>query len=256
MSVRRMVVVVGCLLFLPAAARAQVASATITGVVKDTSGAVMPGVTVEAASPALIEKIRSVVSDEQGQYRIVNLVPGAHTVTFTLTGFGTAAAVVHGDGECRAEGRDARRDGDRFGGGPGRGHAERPTADHGSASDAGRAPDHQTDRPICDDHPGGHLREPDLPRCRRHGRRGRYVRGPRRTHNGRSSQYGGHECQRDGRRNLQLQQQHLPGSRPPDQWRLRRKHQRRRPGEHRAEGRRQHILRKLEWGVLRPEPAK
>ena len=89
MAVRRMVVVVGCLLFLPAAARAQVASATITGVVKDTSGAVMPGVTVEAASPALIEKIRSVVSDEQGQYRIVNLVPGAYTVTFTLTGFGT-----------------------------------------------------------------------------------------------------------------------------------------------------------------------
>ena len=84
----RCVVVVGCLLLLPAAAWAQVASATIAGVVRDTSGAVMPGVTVEAASPALIEKVRSVVSDDQGQYKIVNLVPGTYSVTFTLAGFG------------------------------------------------------------------------------------------------------------------------------------------------------------------------
>src|SRR5436190_12778850 len=48
-----------------------------------------PGVTVEAASPALIEKVRTVVSDEQGQYKIVELRPGAYTVTFTLTGFST-----------------------------------------------------------------------------------------------------------------------------------------------------------------------
>ena len=54
--------IVSCLLFLPAAAWAQQASATIAGVVKDTSGAVMPGVTVEAASPALVEKVRNVVS--------------------------------------------------------------------------------------------------------------------------------------------------------------------------------------------------
>src|SRR3954470_22770066 len=72
------------LLLLPSAAHAQ---AAITGVVKDTSGAVLPGVTVEAASPALIEKGRSVVSDATGQYRIVNLVPGTYTVTFTLPGF-------------------------------------------------------------------------------------------------------------------------------------------------------------------------
>src|SRR3977135_103034 len=74
-----------CLLLAPAVARAQSA---IAGVVKDTSGAVMPGVTVEAASSALIEKVRSVVSDEQGQYKIHNLVPGTYSVTFTLTGFG------------------------------------------------------------------------------------------------------------------------------------------------------------------------
>jgi hypothetical protein len=71
---------------LPAAAFAQGA---ITGVVKDASGAVLPGVTVEAASPALIEKVRSVVSDDTGQYRIVDLRPGTYSVTFTLPGFST-----------------------------------------------------------------------------------------------------------------------------------------------------------------------
>ena len=65
------------------------AQATITGVVKDTSGAVLPGVVVEASSPALIEKTRSVVSDGTGQYRIVDLRPGVYTVTFTLSGFNT-----------------------------------------------------------------------------------------------------------------------------------------------------------------------
>ena len=71
---------------LPAAAYAQ---ATITGVVKDASGGVLPGVTVEAASPALIEKVRSVVTDGTGQYRIVDLRPGTYSVTFTLPGFST-----------------------------------------------------------------------------------------------------------------------------------------------------------------------
>src|SRR5207249_1361603 len=61
--------------------------ASIAGVVRDTSGAVMPGVTVEAASPALIEKVRSVITDERGLYRIVDLRPGTYTVTFTLPGF-------------------------------------------------------------------------------------------------------------------------------------------------------------------------
>ncbi len=65
------------------------AQAAITGVVRDTSGAVLPGVTVEAASPVLIEKVRSVVSDATGQYRIVNLLPGTYAVTFSLPGFST-----------------------------------------------------------------------------------------------------------------------------------------------------------------------
>src|SRR5438552_2517864 len=75
---------------LPAAARAQSSGAgAIAGVVRDTSGAVMPGVTVEAASPALIEKVRSVVTDERGLYRIVDLRPGSYSVMFTLPGFST-----------------------------------------------------------------------------------------------------------------------------------------------------------------------
>src|SRR4051794_20507270 len=70
----------------PAIAAAQ---GSIAGVVTDTSGAVLPGVTVEAASPVLIEKIRSAVTDGTGQYQIVNLPPGGYTVTFMLAGFNT-----------------------------------------------------------------------------------------------------------------------------------------------------------------------
>jgi hypothetical protein len=73
----------------PEAVFAQIGASGIAGVVKDTTGAVMPGVTVEASSPALIEKVRTVVSDERGEYKIVNLVPGVYTVTFTLSGFST-----------------------------------------------------------------------------------------------------------------------------------------------------------------------
>src|SRR5215467_9307563 len=62
---------------------------SLAGVVKDTSGAILPGVTVEAASPALIEKVRAVTTDATGQYKIVDLRPGAYTVTFSLTGFST-----------------------------------------------------------------------------------------------------------------------------------------------------------------------
>src|SRR5688500_11982632 len=71
------------------APRTSSAQASIAGVVKDSSGALLPGVTVEAASPALIEKTRAVVTDGSGQYRILDLPPGSYTVTFTLTGFRT-----------------------------------------------------------------------------------------------------------------------------------------------------------------------
>ncbi len=75
-----------CLVLLPTLAFAQ---ASITGVVKDSSGAVLPGVTVEAASPVLIEKTRATVTDGSGLYRILDLRPGTYTVTFTLPGFTT-----------------------------------------------------------------------------------------------------------------------------------------------------------------------
>jgi hypothetical protein len=79
-----------CLLMVPRLAQAQASqSAAIAGVVKDPSGAVLPGVTVEASSPVLIEKARSAVTDTSGQYRIVDLEPGVYTVTFVLTGFNT-----------------------------------------------------------------------------------------------------------------------------------------------------------------------
>ena len=81
---RLTIVALGCLLCVPSISMAQ---GIIAGVVRDTSGGVLPGVTVEAASPALIEKTRQVVSDSQGQYKIIDLRPGTYTVTFSLPGF-------------------------------------------------------------------------------------------------------------------------------------------------------------------------
>src|ERR1044072_9167924 len=78
--------VVWSLLVVPAMVLAQ---SSLTGVVRDPSGAVLPGATVEASSPALIEQVRSVVTDAQGLYRITDLRPGPYTVTFTLPGFTT-----------------------------------------------------------------------------------------------------------------------------------------------------------------------
>ncbi len=78
------VLLVAVATLLPSTAWAQ---ASIAGSTRDTSGAALPGVTVEATSPALIEKVRTTVSDERGLYRIVNLPPGTYTVTFALPGF-------------------------------------------------------------------------------------------------------------------------------------------------------------------------
>src|SRR6266705_3273167 len=74
----------GCFVFFPTLALAQ---ATLTGVVRDSSGAVLPGVTVEASSPVLIGRVRTAVTDGTGQYRIVELPPGPYEITFTLRGF-------------------------------------------------------------------------------------------------------------------------------------------------------------------------
>ena len=86
--IARLLIVAGTLVaaLVPSAALGQQASG-IAGAVRDVSGAVLPGVTVEASSPALIEKVRSVVTDGEGRYNIVDLRPGSYTVTFTLAGF-------------------------------------------------------------------------------------------------------------------------------------------------------------------------
>jgi Carboxypeptidase regulatory-like domain len=82
----RVLTLLAWLVSIPSAALAQ---AVIAGTVRDSSGAVLPGVGVEATSPALIEKVRSTVSDGTGQYRIEDLRPGIYSVTFTLQGFNT-----------------------------------------------------------------------------------------------------------------------------------------------------------------------
>jgi hypothetical protein len=106
----RTFLVLACLLAVQSTAWAQ---AAISGLVRDASGGVLPGVTVEAASPALIEKVRTTTTDGAGRYRIEDLRPGAYTVTFTLPGFvvlrrdgvvvgGTGVIAI--DGELRVGG--------------------------------------------------------------------------------------------------------------------------------------------------------
>ena len=82
----RTLAILALLVVVPSLASAQ---AQITGTVTDTSGATLPGVTVEASSSALIERARAVVTDASGQYRLVDLRPGVYNVTFTITGFST-----------------------------------------------------------------------------------------------------------------------------------------------------------------------
>ena len=83
---RALLIAVVGILMLPLVALAQ---SQFTGVVKDESGGVLPGVTVEAASPVLIEKIKTATTDGDGRYRITDLRPGTYKLTFSLTGFST-----------------------------------------------------------------------------------------------------------------------------------------------------------------------
>ena len=108
----------------------------IAGVVRDTSGGVLPGVTVEVASPALIEKVRSAVTDGEGQYKIVDLRPGVYSVTFTLTGFNTfkregieLSAGFTASDQRRPQGRFARGNDHRRRAVADRRHAERDAAE-------------------------------------------------------------------------------------------------------------------------------
>src|SRR5437868_13268837 len=97
-TIARCFLLLGLVAVVPRAAAAQ---ATLAGEVKDTSGAVLPGATVEAASPALVGKVRTAVTDGSGRYRIESLPPGSYTVTFSLTGFAPAKRedlIVSGSG--------------------------------------------------------------------------------------------------------------------------------------------------------------
>ena len=89
--VTRFTLTLGFVLSLPLALFAQGA---IGGSVKDSTGAILPGVTVEASSDALIERTRTVTTDANGQYLIVNLRPGTYVVTFTLAGYQPATAQI------------------------------------------------------------------------------------------------------------------------------------------------------------------
>jgi hypothetical protein len=84
-------VLAAAILLTPVLAAAQ-ALGSVAGTVKDASGAILPGVTVEVASPALIEKVRTGTTDGSGQYRIIALPPGDYTVTFTLTALPRSSA--------------------------------------------------------------------------------------------------------------------------------------------------------------------
>ena len=99
---------------IPVLAQAQ---GVIAGVARDASAGVLPGVTIEVASPALIEKTRSAVSDQSGRSRVVALPDGRYTVSFTLAGFTTVVRTerrgpgeFHGDRQCRHGRRRLERD--------------------------------------------------------------------------------------------------------------------------------------------------
>lgn len=85
---RTALVVLAAIASTATAASGQQASG-VTGVVRDSAGLAMPGVSVEAASPVLIEKVRTAVTDGEGRYSLIDLRPGSYTVTFSLTGFST-----------------------------------------------------------------------------------------------------------------------------------------------------------------------
>ncbi len=174
MRVKAACLVVAMFVLLPSAAHAQ---ASITGIVKDSSGAVLPGVTVEASSPALIEKVRTATTDGNGQYRIVDLRAGEYTVTFTLSGFSDRQArgrhprrVVHRDHQHRHARWRAHRDHHRH-----RRVADRRRAEH-QTPDGARQRHHQRDSVLAvlqqPDSADSEQRQPGWSADRRAGRAG------------------------------------------------------------------------------------
>ena len=249
-------------------ALAQAAQASIAGVVRDASGAVLPGVTVEAASPALIEKVRTVMTDGAGQYRIEQLRTGTYTVTFSLTGFSTVkrdGVVLTGSfsatvsPELRVGARRGDRDGHRRVADRRRaerhqaarhrrrragGDSQRPHAVHGRDADSRHEPQQPGRR--RHEHHQHHRRQHDDPRQQRQ----RPARDDRRAV---------HRQRRAGRSGQQLPAQH--GQRAGGRGRLLLRHgrpgHRRRADQHHPARRRQRVHRvpvrhRRQLGASRP----
>ena len=241
---------VAVVILLPSSASAQ---ASIAGSTRDTSGAALPGVTVEASSPALIEKVRTAVTDERGLFRIVNLPPGTYSVTFALPGFNQ----VKRDGieltgsftatdRCRPGGRRSHRNdhGDRR-------VADRRRAEHQTADDdQQRGADRHSDGTLVGGHGAvdsrhrHHWRRPD--RHPGHAADDR-VRRRRRAQQRRPHAGGRPERGRGTRRQrrLDLHRRHFEraGSRDDDLRRVGRGRSRRPLAQHHPEERWQHAQR-------------
>ena len=252
---RTFLLVLASLVLLPAMAQAQ---SVFTGTVKDTSGAVMPGVTVEAASPVLIEKVKSAITDENGVYRIVDLRPGTYNLTFTLPGFNTVTrdgielqSQLHRDHQRRAERRHAAGIGHgvrRLAGGR---RAEQRQAAGADARSARRGADGE-------DHsgpwPAGGRRHAERARRRRLARHAAdLLRGARHRRRAVGGAGRRHDDQRpDGRRRRAgvPQRSDVAGNGLPDRRRLGRDHDRRHQHEPGAEGRRQPVPRRRQVGQV------
>ncbi len=259
----RLVAVLACLSLIPEFASAQ-SNATIAGVAKDSSGAILPGVTVEAASPSLIEKTRTAVTDGAGQYKIVNLVPGVYSVTFSLTGFNTVkregieltgafTASVNADMKVGI----ARRDHHRVGPGVGRGRAERHAAEGRHARRAQRHPGrHEVHGPDRRPHP---RRDEHQPGRRRHGVLRCRPRGPRQPPERAGGALRRHELQqRPGPRRPVHRDRHQrcdrAGNGDRDGRPVGGKRNQRRPHQPRAERRREQLPRRVHHLLQRSQP--
>ena len=241
-------VLVGLIVLTPSVAFAQ---ATITGIVKDTTGAVLPGVTVEAASPALIEKVRTATTDADGQYRIIDLRGGTYSLSFSLPGFstvrredielaGTFVATINAELEGRCPG--------------GNGHRHRRVTDRRRAEC--QPPDDAHQRSDQPDSGGAIVRGADEPDAEhgdawwrggqlagaQHGRlRRRRGPGQRRPAAGRWHQRR-HGLQRRRRVRLRGRREQRPGDRPHGLGRTGRSGSRRPDAQHSSErGRQQHL---------------
>ena len=229
---------IALVMLLPLSVSAQ----AIAGIVTDASGGVMPGVTVEASSSALIEQTRSVVTNDAGRFSIVNLRPGTYTVTFTLSGFRTVRREgietdqrLHGQRECGARRRRRRGSDHRRSSRARCGRAERCRAARLHARHAGRAADRSHAGSDSQHHPRhlARLLRHEFPRHQRfsdHG--GRHARV--------ESDWRG--AQPD---HCPLQQQHVSGVQLLDQHRQRRGRAAGDPHQPDSQGRRQRAARPI-----------